>query len=158
MVKILRVDPVHTPETIPLTGLIARRVLDYAEAHQPDHDPFAFMSAIMTGLWTGLRDGVFVLVLVDGAQVVGHVTAHASGKFVEVLQIRADQNVGDGVLRALESIESWARSLGKLGVRIVTHKNPKNFEKQGYMVTHSLALKTFPTGVTGQLSPARESS
>lgn len=152
MVHVLKVDPASNA---PLTGLIAQRIKDYAQAHTPTSDPEVVTRQALAALWAG-DPNLLVLALVDDgggtAEVVGHLLANY-GKigqqgWVWITQVKALQNVGDAITQAAFHVEQWAQTKGALGTVLISHRDPdksgpERWRRLGYVPTHTILTKTF---------------
>jgi hypothetical protein len=146
-VSLVRIDPGH-PGLRLLTPFLAERVAAYAAAFQPEYEPEAFARTVLARLWQG--DPTLLAVgLVRQGSLVGHVLAEASGHGartrVVILQVRADENVGDARQRAVRSVLDWAAQVGASRVILTVHRDPKDWADLGFRVYRHV-LQWVPTG------------
>lgn len=137
---IVRVDPLRSPETAVLTGILAKRVRDFNEATNPYQTPEEAVKTVMSGLWNN-NDGVLALMFIDAeSNVVGHMVAMDSSRdWVIIFQAKADGNVGDAIKQSEAMVAEWAKARGRKGLWIITHRNPETWAKKyGYQVTHTI--------------------
>lgn len=142
--QVIRLDP-HHPSLGLLTPFYAQRVQQFAEQYQPEVKATEFASQVMSQLWLG-NPGVLALGMVDDeARLVGHALAslehHGTKSWVHIVQVRADQNVGDARAKAVEAVIDWARSLKVSQVLLSTNRDGKDWEKGLGFKTYRHVLK-----------------
>ena len=134
MPTVLRLDP-HDTKLGLLTPFLAQRIEQYAEAYQPEVLPSEYASAVMAKLWMG-DPSILALGLVDpdSAKLVGHALAvlerFGSRARVELVQLQADQNVGEARYQAVQHVLGWAKEMGSTQVFILSHRDGKEFESR----------------------------
>lgn len=137
-VRVIKADPFHNTVGLVMPA-ITQRVIDYAKQHVPECDPVNVAKNLLTPLYAQ-DPRILVLALVDErATVVGHVIASLQSDgvktWVNIVQYRADGNVGDAGLDALETVDRWARANKATSVLLVTTSDDKRWDKRGYEPT-----------------------
>ena len=138
---IVKIDP-RRADLAMLTPILAQRLQAYALEHQPDVEPQAFTNMMMARLWAGDSTLLALMILDQDAGIpTGHLLAEClPNQFMQIRQLRADQNVGDARYDALDLACNWARDLGCPQAFIQSHRDGRELEKrQGWKLeSHTL--------------------
>lgn len=134
MATVLPIDPMH-PKLGLVAPLFAQRVLAFADQYQPEINSVEFTRALMAKLYLG-DPNILALGIIeeDSATLVGHALAtldmFGTARWVTISQVRADENVGDARVKAVEDILEWAQARGVTKVILHTNRDGKDWEKR----------------------------
>jgi hypothetical protein len=130
MAVVLRIDPRDSTGALLLPQL-AQRLQLFSTEYDRVFDPRVPVANYMSRLWAD-DPGLLILGLVEGdtGAIVGHVVAEKTGPLVNILQLRADQNVGDALTEAVTKAIEWGKSLGCTDVMVHTTGNGRDWEKR----------------------------
>lgn len=164
MAAVLKIDGSDS-RLRPLVALAADRIQQHADAFQPEVKPEEYARAVIARVWGGAQD-VLLLGVVDEetALLVGHVLAlvvvRGSTPGVDIAQVRADENVGDALVQAVERTIKWATDQGvrREHITLFTHRDGKEWEKRlGFKRYRSLLRMPLPGSPDDRGGPARHS-
>lgn len=121
----------------PLVALAADRVQAHAESYQPEVRADEYARVVISQVWAG-DPKVLLLGVVDEetALLVGHVLAliviRGTTPGLDIAQVRADENVGDALVQAVERAIRWATDQGvkREHISLFTHRDGKDWEKR----------------------------
>ena len=147
---ITRVDP-RQPASAMLTPILAQRIQVYASEHQPEYDSIAYTAQIMSRLWLG-DPALLALLIVDpeAGMPTGHLLADArTPAGAQIVQLRADQNVGNAKAECVQAAIQWAADGGLPQLFLNVHRDPKTwaplgFESVRHVLRKSLTVQTQP--------------
>ena len=130
MAVVFQIDPRNSTGALLLPQLAQRLQLFSAE-YERVFDPRVPVANYMSRLWAD-DPSLLILGLVEGdtGALVGHVVAERTGPLVNVLQIRADQNVGDALQEAVSRAIEWGKGNGCTDAMIHTTGNGRDWEKR----------------------------
>lgn len=130
MAVVLKIDPRDSTGALLLPQLAQRLQLFSAE-YDRVFDPRVPVANYMSRLWSD-DPNLLILGLVEGdsGALVGHVVAETTGSLVSVLQMRADQNVGDALQEAVSRAIEWGQTRGSTDVLLHTTGNGRDWEKR----------------------------
>jgi hypothetical protein len=118
-----------------LIPLAAQRIEEHAHTYQPEVIPEEYARAAVSRVWGGDPDILLMgLVNDETAQLVGHVLAilarAGTATRCEIVQAKADENVGDALTQAVETVIKWA-TVQKIA-RVMLNSSPggKEWEKR----------------------------
>jgi hypothetical protein len=133
MPAVVKIDA-RNPSLRLLTPFVADRVHLYATEHQPEVSADEFTAGVMGRLWSNDPGQLVVGIVNEDGSLVGHLLAQAqalgSSRWVTILQVRADQNVGDARVQAVEAAVQWAKQIGAQQAVLMTHRDNKEWEKR----------------------------
>src|SRR5262245_3430402 len=122
----------------PFAHLALGRIEAFAREHQPELEPLEFAQATIARLFMG--DPKLLLIGIideETAALVGHVLAQCDqigGKtWATIPQWRADDNVGDAVVKAVEQAITWAverQGVQREHITLFSHRHGKGWEKK----------------------------
>ena len=122
-VRVVSLNPYHPVLGILISPMV-QRIMDYARQHTPECDPLEVAKRFIVPIYMQ-EPTVLILGLVnDEATLVGHMVASlqndGSKTWAQVSQYRADGNVGEAGLEALDVIKRWAQGAGASTLVLVT--------------------------------------
>jgi hypothetical protein len=130
-----------------LTPVLAQRIQLYASEHQPEYpNPAAYTAQIMARLWSG-DQLLFALLIVDpeAGMPTGHLLADGrTPAGPQIVQLRADQNVGNAKSECVQAASEWAHQLGSPQVILNVHRDPKTWTGLGFQQVRHVLLLKFP--------------
>jgi hypothetical protein len=155
------IDPMH-PKFGVLASFYAQRVASYAREYQPEVLGDEFARMVLAKLWMGDKTLLALGICDDAdARLLGHALASAealgSRRWVNVIQLRADEGVGSARIDALKTCVSWAQQLGIDQVLVSTNRDGKEFQKLGfvrYRTGHRLSFTAPPLASPSPADPA----
>lgn len=153
-VLVVTVNPLDKTTGL-LVPVVAQRILDTAEAHFDELDPHLYTSQMMTRLWAGDPDVLIVALVEEGTfKVVGHgvaeIAKHGPNCWVFVSQMKADQNVGDAVKRAILVADEWGKSRGAEKMVMATSRSDTAWRrKYGFLGMRHLMVRNIGSPLTG---------
>ena len=140
---ITRVDP-GKPDGAMLTPILAQRVQAYAMEHQPEVDPTVYARTMMARLWGG-DPGLLALLIVDpeAGMPAGHLLADARTPHgAQIVQLRADQNVGNAKAECVQAAIEWATQGGLPHILLNVHRDPKVWAQLGFQSVRHVLRKS----------------
>jgi|SRR6185503_8386754 len=130
MAVVYKIDP-RDPTGALLLPQLAQRLQLYAAEYERIYDPRVPVANYMSRLWADDPNLLILgLVEADSGALVGHVVAEKTGSLVNVLQLRADQNVGDALQEAVSRAIEWGLASGCTDALVHTTGNGRDWEKR----------------------------
>lgn len=129
-----------------LTPILAQRIQAYAVEHQPDVEAMGYAGQILARLWAGDAN-VLALLIIDpeGGIPTGHLLAEAFPGIgrAQIIQLRADQNVGDAKIGCVQRAVEWAIGRACPQTYLNVHRDAKSWQDKGFkLVRHVLMYST----------------
>lgn len=155
---VIRIDPYHEVIGM-LVPAVAQRIVETTRVIAPEASEQAMARGILSRLYQGDPTQVVLAIMDRGSRVVGHAVAQLGTDYgscwATVVQIRADQNVGQGQKAAIEAIRQWAQLKGATKLAMVTGRGDKGWEEEyGFRLARQVKVADITIGAFNGHTPA----